>query len=466
MKRNHERWIWIGVTSFLGLITAAIIFGPQVLAQSNHTQNRDPYLENFEIAYYTILENYVEEVDPAVLYEAAMNGMFESLEDPYSQFIFEEQALQNLSDTTSGEFGGVGLYIGKDYYDKDNPNGVLDYVKVVAPIEGTPAYKLGIRAGDIIYAINGESAKGYTSEEVSQILRGKPGTDVDVTFLRNEDITFTVTITRAKIEIPTVKYDIIHDNIGYLRIIQFTPFTAERTKEALEYFKTNNCTSYVIDLRSNPGGLLSSVLEIADFFFDGGVIVSTKSRIEKENETYKASRRKIVNDDIPIVILIDNGSASASEILTGAMKDRGRATVFGTTSYGKAAVQQVMPLGEGKIKLTTSKYLTPAGNDINKKGITPDVEIKDIELSDDEIESYKKLIEMNKTGLFLKENPDPTEQDINVFIEQLNNEGIILPDRFIRMMIKQELTRTMDSAPVYDLEFDTVLIKAVEFLEK
>jgi carboxyl-terminal processing protease len=466
MKRNQERWIWIITTLTLATITAGLIFAPQALARARAGNQPDEYLELFESAYFIVLEHYVDEVDPRVLYDGAMKGMLESLEDPYSQYINEEMFLRDLNDTTSGEFGGVGLYISKEPFDEDNPYGRLDYVNVVAPIEGTPAYKAGIHAGDLVYEIDGVSAEGYTVEEVSQKLRGRPDTDVDVTFLRNGEITYTVTITRAVIEIPTVKYDVINDHIGFLRIIQFTPHTPSRTKEALEYFLARGCDSLIIDLRSNPGGLLSAVVEIGDYFFSGDIIVSTKSRIEEENAVYRASRRQLFPSDIPIVIMIDSGSASASEILTGAMRDNERAVIIGSTSYGKASVQQVIQLENSLIKLTTAKYLTPGGFDINQQGIDPDITVEEPEFSEEEVESYKILIQENRIGLFITENPSPTENEIRDFITALNEEGIVLEDRYIRRLIKIETERGMDDPPIFDLEYDNVLIEAVDYLEE
>lgn len=465
MKRQHERWLWIGVTTFLGLALVAILVAPEVLAQSRGATRHERYFRNFEAAFQILLDNYVEEVDPQVLYDGAMKGMFESVDDPYTMFIGETNEIQNLSDTTSGQFGGVGLFIEKEVYNETNPAGRMNFVRVVAPIEGTPAFKAGIHAGDYISVIDGVSAEGYTTEEVSAKLRGEPGTGVEVTFIRGEDITYKLVITRAIIEIPTVKYDIINSHIGYLRIIQFTPHTADRVREALDHFKKNRCDRYIIDVRNNPGGLLKSVVDIANFFFDSGTIVSTKSRIESESIVFRATRRKIVPDDIPITVLIDEGSASASEILTGAMKDRGRATIIGTKSYGKASVQQVIDLDNQKLRLTTAKYLTPDGHDINKKGIEPDILVEEKKFSDEEIASYKKLIEQNLIGGFLEQHPDPSEAAVSGFCKKLKADGIVLEERYIRMLIKREKERKMDNPPIYDLEFDRVLNRAIDFLE-
>jgi carboxyl-terminal processing protease len=416
-------------------------------------------------AYYYVLNNYVEEIPPEELFKGAMDGLFESLDDPYSVYL-DELAVQNLTDTTQGKFGGVGLYISKSaIFDEENPYGRKPYVEVVAPIEDTPAYKAGIHSGDYIFKINGESAKDLSTSEVSDLLRGTPGTPVDVTILRGENITFDVTLNRANIEIPTVKEDIINENIGYMRIIQFTPYTAPRIEEALKTFKRNRYKALIIDLRGNPGGLLSSVVKISDYFFNDGLIVSTKSRIEGESEIYTAKRGTLVDSDIPIVVLIDNGSASASEILTGALKDRERAIVVGQTSYGKGSVQTMVGLGDSAIKLTMARYYTPSGISIDKTGIEPDVQIELPEFSDEELESYTQLIEKNSIREFVLTN-SVNSRTIETFIRDLRENNNVLSDRTIKRLISSEENRQSDNPPVFDLEYDESLIKAVELIEE
>ena len=470
MKRKRERLIWAGVTSTLVIAVVMLLFAfraPSVAAQNSFSYNRDveKYMNLLKNAYYYILNNYVEEVPPEELFKGAMNGLFESLDDPYSVYL-DELAVQNLTDTTQGKFGGVGLYISKSLiFDEDNPHGRKPYVEVVSPIEGTPAFRAGIHSGDYIYKINGESAKDLTTSEVSDLLRGTPGTPVEVTILRGESITFDVTLVRDNIEIPTVKDDMIDDHIAYMRIIQFTPYTAQRVEDAIKTFKRNRYDSLIIDLRGNPGGLLSSVVEIADYFFEDGTIVSTKSRIEGENEVFSARRGTIVNNNIPIVVIIDNGSASASEILTGALKDRNRAVVVGQTSYGKGSVQTMVGLGESAIKLTMARYYTPSGESIDKTGIEPDVPVELPEFTEEELESYSRILEQNTIREFVLEN-EVNETSKSVFLNELRNDGIVLSERTILRLINSEVNRMSDNPPVYDMEFDESLQKAVELIKE
>ena len=462
MKRKTERVLWISLTFSLLLGLSVILLAPTVAAQSSSTSTEN-YLRMFETAYYLILRNYVDEIPPETLFQGAMRGLFESLDDPYSLYLNEDE-LQSLTDTTSGRFGGVGLYISKDFFDEDNPNGRRPYVKVVAPIEGTPAYRAGIHAGDYIYKINNESAKDLTTDEVSNLLRGIAGTDVEVTFLRGNDITFNVQLTRDNIEIPTVKWDYINKSTGYLRIIQFTPYTALRVEEALNSFRKKQVDSIIIDVRNNPGGLLNSVVEISDFFFENGTIVSTRSRIPGENEIYKAEAGKIISDSTDIYMVIDNGSASASEILTGVMKDRSRAVIVGDTTYGKGSVQQMLLLGNSAIKLTMARYYTPSGVNIDKTGIDPDIFVEEKDLSESNIEDYKILIEENKIGNFVNNNTSPSARDIEKLISSLREEGINLDEQFLKIMIRNEVNRRMDEPPVFDLEFDLALQKVMELI--
>jgi carboxyl-terminal processing protease len=462
MDRKRERLIWISTTAVLLTLLAVILLSPVASAQTNRTSQE--YMRDLETAMYIIQSNYVDEVDPDTLFKGAMDGMFSNLNDPYSLYL-DDEFLEQMTDTTKGKYGGVGLYISKDHFDPDNPYGRLPYVKVVSPIEDTPSWRAGINAGDYIYAIEDESAEGFSTQDVSNRLRGTPGSDVKVTILRDGGITFDVVLTRAEIEIPTVKSTVIDNRIGYLRIIEFTPFTEPRVEESLRAFNSQGLDKLIIDVRSNPGGLLDSVVDIADLFFSGGVIVSTRYRQERQNQVHRAAPGKIVPSDMKIVILIDKGSASASEILTGALKDRGRATVIGETSFGKGSIQQMIPLDDAAIKLTTGRYYTPDGYNIDKTGIDPDIPVEEPELTEDQLQSYATMLQENRVGAFIDENPHPSVSDVDAFIRELQSDGLDPGERIIRLMVKRESERRLNSPPVVDMEFDSVLIRAVDFLD-
>ena len=466
-KQQKERITWFSLTAVILLCTALLVFAPGAFADSSN-RSIQRYISLFEQVFRFVHENYVDEVEPEVLFEGAVNGLFESLDDPHSTYL-TEQEMQDLTDTTSGKFGGVGLYISKSERGGGREEAVEEdyspYVRVVAPIEDTPAAKSGIHAGDLITAIEGETTKDMDLDEVVDRLRGTPGTDVSITILRGKDIEFPVTLTRAIIEVPTTKHDMIPGGIGYLRIIQFTPLTDERVLDALKYFKDRNFNALIIDVRNNPGGLLTSVVDVADYFLSGGIIVSTRSRISSENMVYTAEPEIEINKKIPIVILIDKGSASASEILAGALKDRDRAYLIGETTFGKGSVQQIKYIGEGGFKLTMSRYYTPSGTNIDKIGIEPDKEVKEPELNEEERASYRKLLEEQTISDFVEKNRPLTSGEINRFIHKLKNEGIVLEERILRKMIRNELNKTNDSPPVYDLEYDLALQEAVEMVK-
>jgi len=463
MKRKLERTLWISVITVSLLITAALLLSPVASAQTDGRRRDKDYIRNLEAALHIIQNNYVDEVDPDILFNGAMQGMLSELNDPYSLYLDAETLVQ-IDDTTKGKYGGVGLYISKDRFDEENPNGRRPYVKVVAPIEDTPGWRAGINAGDYIFAIEGESAEGFTTQDVSKRLRGEPGSKVVVTLFRDDSFTFDVTLTRAEIEIPTVKTTLIDENIGYLRIIEFTPFTESRVKEKLTEFTSEGVDKLIIDVRSNPGGLLASVVDVADLFFSGGVIVSTRYRQTHLNKTHRANEDKVVPSNTKMVVLIDRGSASASEILTGALKDRDRAIIIGEKSFGKGSIQQIVPLDDFAIKFTTGRYYTPNGINIDKMGIIPDIVVTEPELNETQLEAYAKILQENRIASFIDEHPSPSVRQINTFISDMRSEGLDPGERILRLMIKREGERRLNVPPVVDLEFDSVLIRAIDSL--
>lgn len=464
--REKDRYFWLvsGLITFAILIAVAVV--PTVLAQPD-TSNSEEYLRTFEEVFRYIENNYVDEIDPQVLFEGAMNGMFDTLDDPHSYFL-DETDMDTLGLTTNGSFGGVGLTISKQsrssLEDADADSAL--YIEVVSPIEDTPAYKAGISAGDLIININGETTADFTIDDAVEMIRGMPGTAVLLTIKRGRARQFDVELTRDLIEVPTVKYAIVADEFAYLKLTQFTPFTDDRVRDAFEYFAEQGYSGLIVDVRNNGGGRLSTVVEISDMFLSEGTIVSTRSRVPSENEVYSADKSVLIPETVPVVVIINKGSASASEILAGALRDSGRAVVIGETSYGKASVQQVRDFGDGGFRLTTSRYYTPSGKNIDKIGIIPDTEISEAELSEEEEESLSKLTESAAIPSFIRDNPQPTGSEIDAFVSGLFNEGIIVEERLIRRLIRNEINRKNNDPPVYDLEFDIVLQEAVRQLEE
>jgi carboxyl-terminal processing protease len=455
LKLFKERTLWIVVTAFLVAVIVLLSFAPRVLADNREAETQRLLSTFFEVFRF-VQEHYVDEekVDPKNLVEGALRGMFEALDDPHSAYLSAEE-MRDLDDTTMGRFGGVGLIITK----------IDRGVEVVSPIEGTPAYRAGVNAGDLIVAVDGESVVDFNIDEVLAVLRGEPGSSVTMTIVRGKNLRFDVRVVRDMIEVPTVRHDMIPGGIGYLRIIQFTPLTVDRVEEALRQFADSGYSSLIIDVRSNPGGLLSGVIDISDFFLSKGPIVSTRSRVPSENHVfYASSRNTVAAEDLPIVVLIDRGSASASEILAGALQDTGRATIMGENSYGKGSVQQIKRVGDAGFRLTMSRYYTPLGKNIDQIGISPDVPVQEPELSEEEEQALSRILEEELIKDFLSRYPNPTDENIDSFEQELAAKEIQLGDRYIRRLVRNELNRTNNNPPVYDLEFDLVLQEAVNYL--
>tara|TARA_B100000965_G_scaffold295459_1_gene253505 strand:- start:310 stop:1449 length:1140 start_codon:yes stop_codon:yes gene_type:complete len=311
-----------------------------------------------------INKEYVEEVNQGDVMDAAINGILQSL-DPYSAYMSPE-TFEEMETETSGKFGGLGIEVGMEF-------GV---VKVITPMDGSPAEKEGVKAGDYIVKINGEQVQGKTLSEAVELMRGPVGSSLEVTIRRKgvkKALIFE--ITREIIEIKSVKSKLIDDSVGYVRLTAFNENSSKQIKNKIIKFKNNKINKYILDLRNNPGGLLSQAVKISDFFLNDGEIVSTKSRRSSENRKYFAKKGDIIDGET-LVVLINYGSASASEIVAGALKDHKRAIVVGNNSYGKGSVQSIIPLNnKGAIRLTISKYYLPSGKSISGTGITPDIEV-------------------------------------------------------------------------------------------
>jgi carboxyl-terminal processing protease len=278
---------------------------------------------------------------------------------------------------------------------------------------------------------------------------------------RGEKLEFPITLVRAIIEVPTTKYAMIGDT-GYLKLITFTPMTVDRARDAISEFQAKNYRSLILDLRNNYGGLLNSAVDISGLFLDGGVVVSTKSRIPAENHTFNARRAAVVGPEIPVIVLINRGSASASEIVAGALKDRGRAYLVGEKSFGKGSVQQVYPLERSGFKITTARYYTPSDVNIDKIGIPPDREVLFPEYTDADAEKLNILIKTNKIPAFIEAKPQAGSTEIDAFARTLAGE-YQLDVSLLRRLIRNEQNRTT-IAPVYDLEYDVQLQEAVNIL--
>jgi carboxyl-terminal processing protease len=314
-----------------------------------------------------INKEYVDEINQSESMDSAINGLLQSL-DPYSAYMSPE-IFQEMQTETSGEFGGLGIEVSME----------AGVVKVISPIDDTPASKAGIKAGDYIVKINNIQVQGKSLSEAVDLMRGPVGSAIELTVRRRgvkKALTFN--ITREIIEVQSVKSDLLDNNIGYIRLTSFNDNSSQQIKKQIKKLKKNeNLKAFILDLRNNPGGLLSQAIKISDFFLENGEIVSTKSRKKSENKRWFAKKGDIT-DGKTLLVLINYGSASASEIVAGALKDHKRAIILGESSYGKGSVQSIIPLkNKGAIRLTVAKYYLPSGDSISEVGVRPDIEVNE-----------------------------------------------------------------------------------------
>jgi len=387
---------------FLGLIFALSFFMLGTHAQKNTEDESLPIedVQRFTTAISQIKNFYVEDVEDKELFEDAIRGMLAGL-DPHSSYLDEDE-YKDLQATTTGKFGGLGIEVTMED----------GYVKVISPIDDTPAYKAGVKAGDLIVRINDNPVKGMNLREAVKQMRGKKGTAIKLTVLRkNEKAPLKFKIIRAIIVLQSVKSYMLDEGLGYLRISHFQAPTANDVLKAIAQLNKdskNSIHGLVIDLRNNPGGLLDAAIDVSDIFIHNDrrgkeeLIVYTKGRLPGSEFIAKASPGDIIKN-IPIVVLINEGSASGSEIVAGALQDHNRAILMGKTTFGKGSVQTILPLdGKRGLKLTTALYYTPSGRSIQAKGITPDIIIEDLKIEktdeDSEDEAWYKLKEADLKG--------------------------------------------------------------------
>ena len=331
-------------------------------------------LQAFSEVYLKIKQNYVQSVSDKELFDNAIKGMLEGL-DPHSTFL-NEKDFKDLKIGTKGEFGGLGIEVTMED----------GFVKVITPIDDTPAFKAGVKAGDLIIEIDGDPVQGLSLNQAVDLMRGKVGEPILLSIARQgQNGPLEIKIIRAKIKVKSVKYEIIHENYGYIRISSFQNKTGKNLYDAISELKSKskgNIKGYVVDMRNNPGGVLGAAVDVSDAFIKGKKkLVFTKGR--SEDAMYEFTSNNVdLAEGKPIVVLINGGSASASEIVAGALQDHKRAIIMGTQSFGKGSVQTILPItSKTAVKITTARYYTPDGRSIQAKGITPDIIVKNLELS-------------------------------------------------------------------------------------
>lgn len=373
MTGRKALWLTVGFSVGVVLTGAASVW-----ADKENDKQRDAAglplaeLRAFAEVFERIGKDYVESVDDKALLENAIDGMLSNL-DPHSAYL-KPDSFKDMEESTKGEFGGVGMEVGMED----------GFVKVVAPIDDTPAHRAGIKAGDLVVRIDDTPVKGMTLQQAVDKLRGKPGSEVQLTIMRkSEDKPLVVKLTRAVIKVNSVKQRLLGADYGYVRISQFQVRTGGQFAEAIDKLAKENgkpLKGLVLDLRNNPGGVLNAAVEVSDALLEQGLIVYTEGRVKDSDLRFSAGKGDLLKG-APVVVLINEGSASASEIVAGALQDNGRAVVAGRTSFGKGSVQSIIPLQNGAaIKLTTARYYTPKGRSIQAHGIEPDVRIEQVKV--------------------------------------------------------------------------------------
>ena len=348
---------------FLLIISVVLFaFSKPILSDENDIYKK---IDLFSEVLDKINKEYVDEVNQSDAMDAAINGVLQSL-DPYSAYMSPD-SFKNMQTETSGEFGGLGIEVSME----------AGVVKVISPIDNSPAEEVGVKAGDYIVKIDDIQVQGKTLSEAVELMRGPVGSDIEITVRRRgERKALIFTITRKVIQVASVKSEIKDDKTAYIRLTSFNENSSKQIKNKIKEFKKNKeIKNYILDLRNNPGGLLSQAIKISDYFLENGEIVSTKSKRKYENRKWFAKKGDIINGET-MVILINYGSASASEIVAGALQDHKRAILVGESTYGKGSVQSIIPLdNEGAIRLTVSKYFLPSGKSISRVGVNPDIVI-------------------------------------------------------------------------------------------
>ncbi|MCK5889657.1 MAG: S41 family peptidase, partial [Methylococcales bacterium] len=392
LKKKNSVILLLGVVLGVLLSIGSTVIADREQSFTSTTENKEksrtvslPYdeLRLFTEVFGRIKKDYVEDVSDKKLLEDAIKGMLSGL-DPHSAYLNIEQ-YKELKEGTTGQFGGLGIEVTMED----------GFVKVVSPIDDTPAKKAGMKAGDLVVRLNEKPVKGMTLGEAVKIMRGEPGSDLLLTVIREgEAAPLKITITRAIIKVKSVKSKMLEKDFGYIRISSFQSPTGQAIIKAAADLKKENKDSLkglVLDLRNNPGGVLNAAVEVSDAFLEEGLIVYTEGRIKNSEMRFNAAPGDVV-DGVPIIVLINAGSASASEIVAGALQDHKRAIIMGEKSFGKGSVQTILPTGDkAAIKLTTARYYTPSGRSIQAEGIEPDIPLKRVKLESLKASEFKPV---------------------------------------------------------------------------
>jgi carboxyl-terminal processing protease len=454
---NFSRFLSYFFLSILSFITVEQSFAEGKTAKQQELSIFLKDLESFTKVFGSIKQLYVDDVDNKELFDNAIKGMVGGL-DPHSVYL-KPKAQKDLLESATGKFGGLGIVISK----KDSG------IEVISPIDDTPAYRAGLQAGDVIIKIGDKLVRDMELEDGVKLMRGEPGTDIELTISRKNTPAFKVSITRAIITIVTVRGYLLEKDLGYLRISSFQSPTAKLLKEkyhALEAQNKGKLSSLILDLRNNPGGVLSGAVAVSDMFLPeaGKLVVYTKGKIKNANTEFKTTHGDMTNG-IPMVVLINEGSASASEIVSGALQDHRRAIIMGKTSFGKGSVQTMLSLKEGYgLKITTARYYTPKGRTIQTTGIEPDIALRNISLENEKEAPIVSVREKDlEAHLVLKEDEDKVKKEKKI-LSKMSESEIIQSQKDEQKKADKETIKRLHKD--YFVHEATNLLKALNVLNK
>ena len=392
-------------------------------------------------------------------------ALFDALGDKYTYYITAEDS-DDYEEEVSGTYGGLGIYFSKTYVDYQDPEDDSTLYAIISQVfPNTPSSKAGLKAGDYILEIGGESVIEMEATECAKRMKGEPGTSVELTIKRGDSV-FKIDITRAIITVPTVEYAMIDGtSTAYLRILEFSQSTYKAIAEALDTLGKAGMEKLIIDLRDNPGGDVDVTLAIADLFISDSKLLSISYKDTSKNVTYVANNGVTVDPNVEVAILVNGGTASSAEIFSTAMKDNGRAVLFGTTTYGKGVMQVISSFGDGYTSITTASFVGPSGKTIHGEGVEPDFEIEEITVQDEELDAYTELLNSKAVETFVDKTPDYTDENIKKFAEEQAQTGI--REIVLQLIARNEYLSRMnyDDRPLADIVYDNVCKEAFEYLQ-
>ena len=415
--------------------------------------------------YAYLSNNFLYEIDSETMEEELISAMIDSLGDQYSYYIPPDVA-STFEENTEGEYVGIGTYLTKmnpAYADPDDPESYM--VIIASPFPGGPADRAGLRPRDMISAINGEDVSELTATEASNMMKGHIGEEITLTVHRGSAV-FDIKLMPEVVTTPSTVSGMLTEDIGYIAIYTFSLTTGTSVAEDLSELLSQGAEKLIIDLRNNGGGTVQSALETADMFLSDGMMLETKYKPSsgRSESVAMADPDISVPEDIPLLLIVNGGTASSSEILTGALMDNGRATVLGSQTFGKGISQEIRPFRGGYIQITTGHFYTPSGNDIHEVGITPDILIEEPEYSDEEMKAFETFMEEDRFSSYIEENPEYTKENVLAFADKYKDSGV--PEDLLIMLIRNEYIYSMDydERPVADIWFDQYITKALEVL--